>query len=84
MRSVDEFQATDLVLIPDYNTKTIKFENFNGTLDIQIYNILGKFISRINNIERGQPVNINYLIDGVYIIKFDAGPAYAIHKLIWK
>ena len=81
---VDEFQATDLVLIPDYNTKTIKFENFNGTLDIQIYNILGKFISRINNIERGQPVNINYLIDGVYIIKFDAGPAYAIHKLIWK
>jgi len=68
-------------MFPNPAKDTVQFSvNSNENLDIEIFDMLGKSVLRVNDVQN--EVNISDLNSGLYFVQMKLGTQQAIKKLI--
>ena len=80
--SVEDFERAEFTLFPNPNrTGILNIQSsFNGSVDVEIYDILGKQVMTRQTVNNN--LNVSNLNSGVYIVKLSQGDAVTTKKLI--
>ena len=68
--SIDQYSKSKLIISPNPSNNKIKISGLTGRLNYGIYNIRGTKIST-GTVSRNEDINIESLINGMYLLKFD-------------
>ena len=79
--SVNDFGFNTVKMFPNPATDTVQFSvNSNENLDIEIFDMLGKSVLRVNDVQN--EVHISDLNSGLYFVQMTLGTQQATKKLI--
>ena len=80
--STQSFELSSAVkMFPNPARDTVQFSvNSNENLDIQIFDMLGKSVMRVDNVRNA--VNISELNSGLYFVQMTLGTQQATKKLV--
>ena len=82
--STQSFEFSSAVkMFPNPAKDTVQFSvNSNENLDVQIFDMLGKSVMRVDNVRNA--VNVSELNSGLYFVQMTLGAQQATKKLVIK
>jgi hypothetical protein len=79
----DESQRLKIIIYPNPSINEFSISgNFNGTVNLELYNITGKKVLVQNNVSNNQPISTSALPDGTYVYIINSTGRRAAGKLI--